>query len=263
MTNTITDISGNRQLTEGELYNYFEQQEYMFFIRNKIDSDIGYNYWKNYIVSAFWSNIATPLNLTITFLTAITTAQSQNNDLLPQQIYSNITIINLVITTLITFFRPHEQYSIYSDYVKRWVELGVDLEKEFSSKAAASDNNNVKLYHLEKQKIKITTYKNIQDKSVELRKSENNSIINSVTDFVFLIVYYLCMCRLYHGPKKWLDYDRKIHDESYREIENKRKQMVTAQAQTAQQDKDNVQKNSLETIIVPESKDTTNQEKNS
>lgn len=226
MPTTLIDSSRNRLLLEDELSHYFEQQEYMMFIRNKIDSDIGYNYWKNYIVSVFWSNIATPLNLTITFLTAITTAQSQSTNLIPQSVFANITIINLIITTLITFFRPHEQYSVYSDYVKRWAELGVDLEKEFSAKSSVSNNNKVKLYHLEKQDMKIKTYKSIQDKCVDLRKSENNSIINSVTDVIFVIVYYLCMCRLYYGPKKWLDYDRRIHAESLNEIKTKREENV-------------------------------------
>lgn len=221
MTNQIVDLSGNRPLTEDELSAYYEQQEFMMYIRNKIDSDIGYNYWKNYIVSAFWSNVATPLNLTITFLTAITTAQSQNTSLIPQQIYSNIAIINLIITTLITFFRPHEQYGVYSDAVKRWVELGVDLEKEFSSKASASDSKRVKLYHLKKQEMKIKTYKDIQERCVALRKSENNSVINTATDFIFVIVYYVFMCRICYGPKKWLDYDRKIHEDSLKEIKKK------------------------------------------
>lgn len=217
MAGSQTDISANRLLTEDEKKNYFEQQEYMLFIRNKIDSDIGYNYWKNYIVSSFWSNIATPLNLTITFLTAITTAQSQNTSLLPQNIYSNVTIINLIITTLITFFRPHEQFNVYSEYVKKWTELGVDLEKEYSTKASALNNENLRFYHIHKLETKIACYRNIQERCVNLRKTEN-TIVNTATDLIFMIVYYLCMCRIYYGPKKWLDYDKKIHRDALKEL---------------------------------------------
>ena len=222
MPNEVIDCSFNRLLTDDEKSNYLEQQELLYFLRNKIDSDIGYNYWKNYIVSAFWSNIATPLNLTITFLTAITTAQSQNTELLPHSIYSNIAIINLVITTLITFFRPHEQYSIYAEYVKQWTEIGVDLEKEFSFKASASDAKAIKLYHMKKLETKIQTYKAIQEKCVQLRKSEKNIIINSATDLIFAIVYYVFMCRLYYGPKKWLDADKQTHQDALEELKEKR-----------------------------------------
>lgn len=222
MPEKLVDCSFNRLLTDDEKSNYFEQQELMFFLRNKIDSDIGYNYWKNYIVSAFWSNVATPLNLTITFLTAITTAQSQNTELLPHAIYSNLAIINLVITTLITFFRPHEQYSVYSEYVKRWTELGVDLEKEFASKSSASDLKVIKVFHMKKLEMKIQNYKLIQEKSVEIRKSEKNIIINSATDLIFVIVYYLFMCRAYYGPKKWLDADKKTHQDALEQLKEKR-----------------------------------------
>lgn len=222
MPDEVVDSSTNRLLTDDEKSNYLEQQELLYFLRNKIDSDIGYNYWKNYIVSAFWSNVATPLNLTITFLTAITTAQSQNTELLPHTIYSNIAIINLIITTLITFFRPHEQYNVYAEYVKQWTVLGVDLEKEFTSKASASDTTAIKLYHLKKLETKIQTYKAIQEKCVELRKSEKNIIINSATDLIFAIVYYLCMCRAYYGPKKWLDSDKKVHEDALEQLREKR-----------------------------------------
>lgn len=224
MPDELVDCSFNRLLTDDEKSNYLEQQELLYFLRNKIDSDIGYNYWKNYIVSAFWANIATPLNLTITFLTAITTAQSQNNELLPHSIYSNIAIINLIITTLITFFRPHEQYNVYAAYVKQWTELGVDLEKEFSFKASASDSKAIKLYHMKKLETKIQVYKVIQEKCVALRKSEKNIIINSATDLIFAIVYYIFMCRAYYGPKKWLDSDKKIHKDALEQLKEKREE---------------------------------------
>jgi len=74
--------------------------EKLYILRQKLDKEIGYNYWKKYVASAFWSQISTPINLTITFLTAITTAQSQSGSLLPQSIYSHIAIASLVITTL-------------------------------------------------------------------------------------------------------------------------------------------------------------------
>ena len=61
-------------------------------IENKLNSDLGYLYWKKYIAGAFWANISTPINLTITILTAIMSGQATTNNLIPQNIYINISI---------------------------------------------------------------------------------------------------------------------------------------------------------------------------
>jgi len=214
-----SDISGNTLLEGQSLELYTEKKKILQFLREKIDADVGYNYWKNYITSAFWSTIATPLNLTITFLTAITAAQSQNSQLIPTNIYEHITLTNLIITTFITFFRPHEQYSVYSDFVKQWTEIGVDLEKEYSTKSVAKKRENPRFYHLQKIDDKIERYRNIQNRCLEVRKSQNKLIMNGFTDLIFFFVYYICMCRLSKGPKKWLDADKEI----YREIDGKNK----------------------------------------
>ena len=34
----------------------------------KLNTDLGFYFWKFYISSAFWANIVTPMNLIITFL---------------------------------------------------------------------------------------------------------------------------------------------------------------------------------------------------
>jgi hypothetical protein len=108
--------------------NKFEK---LYILRHKLDKEIGYNYWKKYVASAFWSQISTPINLTITFLTAVTTAQSQSENLLSQSIYSQIAITSLIITTLNTFFRPHTQYAANTEYLSKWKTLGIEFEKEY------------------------------------------------------------------------------------------------------------------------------------
>jgi hypothetical protein len=70
-------------MSEETLEKKFEK---LYILRNKLDKEIGYNYWKKYVASAFWSQISTPINLTITFLTAVTTAQSQSENLLSHSI---------------------------------------------------------------------------------------------------------------------------------------------------------------------------------
>ena len=39
---------------------------------NSLNKNIGTYWWKKYITTAFWKNISTPINLSITILTALT-----------------------------------------------------------------------------------------------------------------------------------------------------------------------------------------------
>ena len=175
----------------------------LVFLMKKIDRDIGYNFWKKYVASAFWSQISTPINLIITFLTAITAAQAQSSDLLPQGIYSQLAIGSLIITTLNTFFRPHTQFTTNSESLQKWNDVGVRFEKEYYDKII------VRLYtdeEFQNVKNKITNYEKIQDDMNSIRKSDGSNTVNFITDLLFILCYSTCI-RKY---KRWLDHDKKI-----------------------------------------------------
>ena len=53
-------------------------------IEKFLDAKIGFYWWKKYIAGAFWSNVATPVNLFITLVTALTTGQAVHT-LLPMR----------------------------------------------------------------------------------------------------------------------------------------------------------------------------------
>ena len=186
--------------------NKFEK---LYILRHKLDKEIGYNYWKKYVTSAFWSQISTPINLTITFLTAITTAYSQTESIISQSTYSHIAIASLVITTLNTFFRPHTQYAANTEYLSKWKELGIEFEKEFFNRM---EEESIEIYQ-----SKIEKYQKLQEKVDDLRKSEGTEMINFLTDFIYFICYRTCLLRY----KRWLDVDRRIIKESRIEIQNK------------------------------------------
>ena len=171
-----------------------EQMSKLDFLMKKIDREIGYNFWKKYVASAFWSQISTPINLVITFLTAITTAQAQTSDLLPQNIYSQLAIVSLIITTLNTFFRPHAQFATNTEFLQIWSDLGVRFEKEY--------------------------YDKIQDDMNVLRKTEGANTVNFLTDCIFMICYSTCI----RNYKRWMDHDLKIAkdtDKQTRELKQK------------------------------------------
>lgn len=54
-----------------------EQKKFINFLENKLNVDIGFYYWKRYVAGSFWAQLATPINLAITLMTALTTASVQ------------------------------------------------------------------------------------------------------------------------------------------------------------------------------------------
>jgi hypothetical protein len=187
----------------------------MIFIERKLDREIGYNFWKKYVASAFWSQVSTPINLTITFLTAITTAQANTQDLISQSVYAQLAIISLIITTLNTFFRPHTQYATTTEYLSKWNDLGVQFEKEYYSR-----KNTVT-----EVESRVTAYKTLHDNVNNLRKAEGANTVNFLTDLLFYISYRTCI----RNYKKWLDMDKKVENEaktSFTKYQTAKKQLV-------------------------------------
>jgi hypothetical protein len=176
------------------------EETYNDFIEEKLNTDIGWFYWKKYIAAAFWSQISMPINLTITFITAITTAQANAPDFISENIYKQITYVSLILTVLNTFFRPHEKLQKNIEYMRKWHEMGIQFEKTFYSKK----NNN---YDIDKvstnESIEQSTneYVALHNSVNELRKKEGPEMINFMTDFIHLICHYTCL----RNRSKWLD----------------------------------------------------------
>jgi hypothetical protein len=172
----------------------------LLFLKGKLDRDLGFFYWKKYIAAAFWSQLATPINLMITLLTALTTAQATSPDLLSHSLYVNISIATLVITTLNTFFRPHTKMIENAETMKKWNELGLEFEKIYYSD---TENNSISRDNCETMILKFT---NLQERINDLRKEEGPSSTNFLTDLIHVICIYTCL-RKY---QRWLDNDRHI-----------------------------------------------------
>lgn len=171
----------------------------VIFMKKKLDKEIGYNYWKKYVASIFWSQISTPINLTITMLTAITTAQIQTNDLVSQSISSQLAIVSLILATLNTFFRPHTQYATNTEFLSKWRNLGVKFEDEYY-------NNMVEVKNIEGYRKRLASLQLIQKEVNELRQAEGTNTINFLTDFLFFISFLTCL----RNKKNWLDRDKAV-----------------------------------------------------
>jgi len=179
------------KMTEEEYIS--QPKHHLEFLESKIDNDLGYYFWKKYIASAFWAQLSTPLNLAITMLTAITTAQSTSSGFLSREAYRDISITTLLITVINTFFNPLTQLNKNIEVMRSWNSLGTAYEEIYYD-----------IGKYENPLEFIERYKVLQKEINELRETEGPESINFVTDFIHTI----SVCSCLRGYDKWLSNDR-------------------------------------------------------
>jgi hypothetical protein len=182
----------------------------VIFAKKKLDKEIGYHYWKRHVASVFWSQVSTPINLTITMLTAITTAQLQTNSFISSDIGSYLAIVSLILTTLNTFFRPHTQYATNTEFLAKWRNLGVKFEDEYY-------NNMIEGRALKDYRGRFERLQVIQKEVNELRQADVTNNVNILTDLILYISLLTCL----RNKKKWLDRDKEVEDAANARINEK------------------------------------------
>ena len=175
--------------------DFDSRMEYMKEIETKINNDIGYRFWKKYITAAFWSYLSMPINLSITMMTAIATAQATTDNLLPKAIYVNISLATLVISTLNTYFRPYVQMNQNVEYMNKWSVLGFRFEEIIYSEKKTLEHINAR----------IAKYDALLKDMNELKKTEILETQNFCTDSIHSVLR-LCDCCL-KNKNGWLTLD--------------------------------------------------------
>lgn len=160
----------------------------------KLDRDIGWYYWKRYVAAAFWAQVSMPMNLLITLLTALTTAQASAPDLLPEDLYKNLTYVSLLLTVLNTFFRPHEKLTNNVKVMKEWTNHGIAFEKVFySPNALTLRYRKDVVLSIEDLQWLQDAYNKVRDDVNTQRQKEGPEMINFVTDFIHILAFYTCI----------------------------------------------------------------------
>jgi hypothetical protein len=181
-------------------------------LNNKLDHQIGFYWWKKYIAGAFWSNMSTPINLTITLITALTTGQAATKDLIPDNIYINLSIAVLVISTLNTFFRPHLQMMENVNSMQKWTEFGCkfsniknDIEKNKDGKYIFDLENPKNLKH------KIGLLRDLQ-KTINAHITTITSVNqNFLTDLIHIFARKTCL----GNKERWTYLEEANYPEKY------------------------------------------------
>ena len=178
------------------------REEYMDDLETKINTEIGYRFWKKYVNAAFWSYISLPINLSITMMTALSTGQATTDNLLPKNLYINISLATLVISVLNTYFRPYVQMNQNIEYMNKWSVLGCQFEEIYYSENHSIDHTEHRIVRYE------TLLKNIND----LKKAEILETQNFLTDSIHLALRS-CYCCL-KNKNRWLALDETLKAEN-------------------------------------------------
>jgi hypothetical protein len=176
--NVQSNVQPNVQPNVQRVQPNLDQELEQYF--NKLNSDIGRNWWKKYISSAFWNNISTPINLTITILTTLTTGQVATNGIMSKSATIDISVATLIISTLNTFFRPNTQYPTNLEEMKQWGKRGIEFE-EISMRRS---------YNSDTKQEKIEAYEKLLSKINELKRTQGN---NFITDLIHVIARKTCI----------------------------------------------------------------------
>lgn len=177
------------------------RNEYMIDLETKINTEIGYRFWKKYVNAAFWSYISLPINLSITMMTALSTGQATTDNLLPKSLYINISLATLVISVLNTYFRPYVQMNQNIEYMNKWSVLGCQFEEIYYSENQTLDHIN----------LRITRYENLMKSINDLKKAEILETQNFLTDSIHLALRS-CYCCL-KNKNSWLALDKTLKAE--------------------------------------------------
>lgn len=159
----------------------------MSSLKEKLDTDLGFYYWKYYIAGAFWSNIATPINLCITILSALISGQANTDSLLPSNIYKDLSIALLLLSTLNTFLRPHLQMNENVQLKQKYDALGAEFEQVHFSNESNED--------------KALKYESIAAEMSKLRQTDSPTSQNYLTDLIHIICRQTCL----KDKNLWLD----------------------------------------------------------
>jgi hypothetical protein len=159
----------------------------------KLNTDLGFYFWKFYISSAFWANIVTPMNLIITILSALISAQANTGNLLSDTLYKEMSIVLLLLSTVNSFLQPHIKLRDNTELQKSFDKIGCEFDEVYFTNT--TDDEKVRLYKKLIQKIN------------DVRFSQKPETQNYLTDLIHII----CRWTLLKNGDMWLDfYDVKL-----------------------------------------------------
>jgi len=170
-----------------------ESQKRIFHImvlrQNILNTRIGTQSWKKYISAAFWNYISTPINFSITLLTAVSTGQAASTTILTQQQTLIILFVTFVLTTVNSFFKLNTKMNLNFEAARKYYSFGYELENIYYSPLNSMDD----------VKTKIEKYSVLNRNICNYVLSETIDSQNYLTDFIYYLltkteILRYCIC---------------------------------------------------------------------
>jgi hypothetical protein len=102
-------------------------------LEHEINHLIGVRWWKPYASGAFWSNLATPLNLSISVLSMLTAGQASLSSFLAPSTVSVMSFSLFLLSLVNTFFTPHSRIADSISVMNDWRQFAHRFEKIYYS----------------------------------------------------------------------------------------------------------------------------------
>ena len=98
-------------------------------LKDHLSYRIGFNYNRTWHCASFWTNVSTPINLSLTLLTALLAADaSSTGTLIDSHQYMILSFTTMILTTINSYFKPHIKSTDVNDTLTKWIEQGHKLE---------------------------------------------------------------------------------------------------------------------------------------
>lgn len=188
------------------IYSNVDKSSHLFKLmilqQEVLNRRIGTQAWKKYLSAAFWNYITTPINFSITLLTAIATGQAATSNILSQQQTLIILFVTFVLTTTNSFFKLNTKMNLNFEAARRYYSFGSEFERIYYAPLYADANIVQKLRDYE------SLHKNINKYMV----SETIENQNYVTEFIYLMITWTTCCNSFGNISEWI-YDDDKHGE--------------------------------------------------
>jgi len=157
----------------------------MLTVQDNLNLQIGTQLKKKYFNAGFWNYISTPINFTITLLTAFSTGQTGSGSafLTESQLFY-VLLTTFVLSIINTFFKLREKAEINYKSAKSWELYAATFEKIYFTPIQKNDDVILKLNNYNELVYTINAE----------NKEETVEYVNYITEMFF---YLFRLCRIY------------------------------------------------------------------
>ena len=170
------------------------QKHGMEFIESKLNKSLYVAWIRKYIGYLFWNNIGTPINLTITLLTALT-AGGQASSFLTEEAVTSIQLTVLVISAINTFFRPYVKASEHLKFILEIQKFGTRFDEIYYTPKAGFESEDYLKSATEYKKILTEFNKYVSENSLEYK--------NLCIDILYTVVVYTIL-KTKQDDREWV-----------------------------------------------------------